>query len=99
MPRAPRGSGLPRRPRAEATTPRDSAGSRSTEMLARTVRAGRTEVPAPSVSQEPAVRHEGLATASRFDIFIIDTGWNSPARKVLQDNFRLFRDLQKENPI
>ena len=37
MPRAPRGSGLPRRPRAEATTPRDSAGSRSPETPARTV--------------------------------------------------------------
>ena len=99
MPRAPRGAGLPRRPRAEATTPRDSAGSRSPEMLARTVRARRTEVTAPSVSQELAVRHEGVATTPRFRIFIIDAGWNSAAHRVLQENFALIRDLQKDDPI
>ena len=42
---------------------------------------------------------EALKKASRFRIFIVDSGWNSPARKVLHDNFHLIRDLQKETPI
>jgi hypothetical protein len=29
----------------------------------------------------------------------MDSGWNSPAHKVLQENFGLIRDLQKEDPI
>ena len=39
------------------------------------------------------------AAAPRFRIFIIDSGWNSPAHKVLQENFGLIRDLQKDDPI
>jgi hypothetical protein len=35
----------------------------------------------------------------RFHIFIIDTGWDSPAHKVLQENFTLIRELQREDPI
>ena len=45
------------------------------------------------------MRHEGVATAPRFRIFIIDSGWNSVGHKVLQENFALIRDLQKEDPI
>jgi hypothetical protein len=36
---------------------------------------------------------------SRFRIFIVDSGWNSPARRVLHENFSLIRDLQKDDPI
>jgi hypothetical protein len=95
MPRAPRGSESSRRPRA----PRETVGSRSSEAPARTLDARRTEVPAPPVSREPAERQEGVATAPRFRIFIIDSGWNSAAHRVLQENFGLIRDLQKEDPI
>ena len=35
----------------------------------------------------------------RFRIFIVDAGWNSVARRVLQENFALIRDLQKDDPI
>ena len=35
----------------------------------------------------------------RFQIIIIDSGWNSPAHKVLRENFGLLRDLQKGDPI
>jgi len=42
---------------------------------------------------------EGPLAAPRFQIFIIDTGWNSPARKVLHENFAMLRDLQKGEPI
>jgi len=35
----------------------------------------------------------------RFQIFIVDGGWNSPAHKVLHENFGMLRDLTKGNPI
>ena len=98
MPRAPRGSAAPRRPRAGAGTPRRAAGSRSSEVRTRTRNARITEVVAPSVVPQPAVPKESAATA-RFRIFIIDSGWNSPAHKVLQENFGLIRELQKDDPI
>ena len=37
--------------------------------------------------------------ASRFRIYIIDSGWNSVARRTLHENFSVFRDLQKADPI
>ena len=37
--------------------------------------------------------------ASRFRIFIIDSGWNSAAHRALHENFSVIRDLQKEDPI
>jgi hypothetical protein len=39
------------------------------------------------------------SNGSRFRIFIVDSGWNSPARRVLHENFALIRDLQKDDPI
>jgi hypothetical protein len=91
MPRAPRGS----RPRAEAGTPREAAVGHPTEASARPSDARRADHPAPSVPAEA----EDSPAASRFRIFIVDSGWNSPAHKVLQENFGLIRDLQKEDPI
>jgi hypothetical protein len=38
-------------------------------------------------------------SAPRFRIFIIDSGWNSAAHRVLQENFGLIRELQREDPI
>jgi hypothetical protein len=35
----------------------------------------------------------------RFRIFVIDSGWNHPASKVLQDNFDLIHALTHEDPI
>jgi len=35
----------------------------------------------------------------RFHIFIIDSGWNVVARRVLRHNFALVRRLHKEDPI
>src|SRR5271166_4456353 len=35
----------------------------------------------------------------RFRIFIIDSGWNSVARRVLRHNFALIHRLHKEDPI
>ena len=97
----PRGSGSSRRPRAKA---RSSEGP-TTELDARG-----DEVEAPSASEEAAWREEALviepladaarparsATAGpRFQIFIIDAGWDSPAHRVLRQNFGLLYDLQR----
>ncbi len=35
----------------------------------------------------------------RFQMFVIDTGWNSVARKVLHENLALIRDLNEEDPV
>jgi len=98
MPRAPRGSASSPRPRAEVRTPRETARLRSSELRPRARDARSAEVAAPSVLSQPAVPREAAVTP-RFRIFIIDSGWNSPAHKVLQENFGLIRDLQKEDPI
>ena len=39
------------------------------------------------------------AAAARFHIFIADSGWNSPAHRVLVENFALLRNFQKDDPI
>jgi hypothetical protein len=82
MARSPRGSGPPRRPRVEARTPRETAGSRSPEAPARTLDAQRIEAAAP-----------------RFQIFIVDPGWNSPAHRVLRENFGMLCNLAKGDAI
>jgi hypothetical protein len=62
-------------------------------------------VPKVTVVAEPlavaAPRPEGGhdPASPRFRIFIIDPGWDSPAHRVLQANFGLIRDLQKDDPI
>ena len=47
----------------------------------------------------PIEKNGEPSAASRFRIFIVDSGWNSAARRVLHENFALIRDLQKEDPI
>src|SRR6516225_2995314 len=84
MARAPRGSGSSQQPRAEARTPRGTAAG-----------SGLSEAPARDLEAPRGTE----AAAPRFRIFIIDSGWNSPAHKVLQENFGLIRDLQKDDPI
>jgi hypothetical protein len=46
-----------------------------------------------------SAQKDGEPSGSRFRIFIVDSGWNSPARRVLHENFSLIRDLQKDDPI
>jgi hypothetical protein len=43
------------------------------------------------------VRKYKPPTAPRFRIFIVDSGWNSVARRVLRHNFALIRRLHKED--
>jgi hypothetical protein len=123
MPRAPRGSGSSRRPRAEARNPRETVGSRPTEGVAVAAHARRgaaapiaeeaRRAPAP-ISDEAAGREEALvveplaeggraarpaSAGPRFQIFIIDAGWDSAAHRVLRQNFGLLRELQKGEQI
>jgi hypothetical protein len=59
-------------------------------------------VPQEAIVIEPqsSMRETEESLASpRFQIIIIDAGWNSAAHKVLQENFGLLRDLQKGDPI
>jgi hypothetical protein len=53
----------------------------------------------PSVSEPHTTAEPGAEAAGRFRIFIIDTGWHSAARKVLNENLSLLRDLIREDPI
>src|SRR5215472_16279401 len=114
MPRAPRVSRKSGRPRVPARTLSETAGSRPTEAPARPFDAGGTEVAAPSASQESAVLREAVFTEPpkqaaqraspvneepRFQIFIVDGGWNSPAHKVLHENFGMLRKLARNDPI
>jgi hypothetical protein len=55
---------------------------------------------APTVTAQAPRPESGASPASpRFRIFIVDPGWDSPAHRVLQANFGLIRELQKNDPI
>jgi hypothetical protein len=56
------------------------------------------ELPA-RVRKAPRPRKYKPSGTPRFRIFIIDSGWNSVARRVLRHNFALIRRLHKEDPI
>jgi hypothetical protein len=59
-------------------------------------------LPQPKTAVAPAICNAEEADPdgeARFRIFVIDTGWNSHARKVLHENFALIRDLNREDPI
>jgi len=88
MARSPRRPGSSRRETAEAGLP-SSAAVRE---------AGVSDPPIQAVPA-PISGNEKPPAASRFRIFIVDSGWNSAARRVLLENFALIRDLQKEDPI
>jgi hypothetical protein len=48
---------------------------------------------------EPVSARMAPGGGPRFRIFVIDTGWNSVARKTLQDNLDLVRDFNDEEEI
>ena len=52
------------------------------------------EPPGQSAQRDSPVHEE-----PRFQIFIVDAGWYSPARRVLHENFGMLRDLAKNDPI
>src|SRR3984893_11347722 len=55
--------------------------------------------PRTQTGQAPRRETDEPSAAARFHIFIVDSGWNSPAHRVLVENFALIRNLQKDDPI
>ena len=106
MPKSPSGSGPPRRSKARAGEPGKNAPRPEAQILSPDARGDTsTEVPPAGVVIElparprKAVRQREYKppSAPRFRIFIIDSGWNSMARRVLRHNFALIRRLYKED--
>ena len=56
------------------------------------------ELPA-RVRKAPRPRKYKPSGTPRFRIFIIDSGWNSVARRALRHNFALIRRLHRDDPI
>jgi len=48
---------------------------------------------------KPVSAQTGPARKARFRIFVIDTGWNSVARKVLQENLDLIHEFNDEEEV
>jgi hypothetical protein len=95
----PRGSGSSRRPRAEAGTPRETARSRPSAAPAARESVVLQEAVVIEPPTQAARRDSSVDEEARFQIFIVDGGWKSPAHKVLHENFRMLRDLAKNDPI
>jgi hypothetical protein len=55
--------------------------------------------PSTQAGETPSSATDEPSTAARFHIFIVDSGWNSAAHRVLVENFALIRNLQKDDPI
>jgi hypothetical protein len=55
--------------------------------------------PRTQTGQAPRRETDEPSAAARFHIFIVDSGWNSAAHRVLVENFALLRNLQKDDPI
>jgi hypothetical protein len=72
--------------------PADSASQHLSDVAVPQVQSGAlVDHVDPSIQEPPS--------GPRFRIFIVDAGWNSPARRVLHENFSLLRDLQQDDPI
>ena len=82
---------MPRAPRASGSSRRPRAQARAPRDSA-----GSRSPEAPARTLD-ARRIE--AAAPRFQIFIVDPGWNSPAHRVLRDNFGMLRNLARGDPI
>jgi hypothetical protein len=57
------------------------------------------EKPTPTSALQPSRETDEPSPAARFHIFIVDSGWNSAAHRVLVKNFALIRKLQQDDPI
>jgi hypothetical protein len=84
----------PRRTKGETTVHPNGAHATATGGAATSDDAATYDVSTVAVDQAKATADE-----PRFRIFIIDTGWNPVARKVLQAHLALFRDLMSGDPL
>ena len=55
--------------------------------------------PLAVTASAPILESMASPPSRRFRIFIVDPCWDSPAHRVLQANFGLIRELQKDDPI
>ena len=94
-----RGSGSSRRHRAESGTPRETAGSRPTARPVAQESVALQEAVVIEPPSQAAQRDSPVDEEPRFQIFIVDAGWNSPARRVLHENFGMLRNLVRNDPI
>jgi hypothetical protein len=96
VPRSSRGSGPSRPPSSVTARPHEPGSSpQPTEGSARPEGVGA----GPLDTRGAPATGEAAPDKPRFRIFIVDTGWDSPAHRVLKENFALLRDLQKDDPI
>jgi hypothetical protein len=80
---------MPKAPRGPRSPRRPAAAPQEGDVIQSSIRTG--QAPSPETDEPPA--------AVRFHIFIVDSGWNSPAHRVLVENFELIRNLQNDDPI
>jgi len=85
---------MPRAPRAPRSTRRPAAAP-----VSAAAQEGNVIEPPTHTGQAPSPGTDEPSTAARFHIFIVDSGWNSAAHRVLVENFELIRNLQKDDPI
>jgi len=105
MPKSASGARSTRRPPARANSPSAPIVSPMTNVAVKP-----SEEPAPpqktgvsepstQTGQAPSQETDEPSGVARFHIFIVDSGWNSAAHRVLVENFALLRNLQKDDPI
>lgn len=115
MPKAPSGPRSARRRTADTGALREGVASHANVASVRPSDArSNAAAPAPTTHATPTAAEEKSTPASasqlsretdersaaaRFHIFIVDSGWNSAAHRVLVENFALLRNLQKDDPI
>jgi hypothetical protein len=78
--------------------PERSASSKDVTVISGGAAGEPREEETMGASAETIVAHVDPPADSRFRIFVIDSGWNSVASKVLKENLDLFLDLNREEP-
>jgi hypothetical protein len=78
--------------------PEVSASSRDVTVISGAAAGESRQEEAETVRPEPIAAFVDPATDSRFRIFVIDSGWNSVASRVLKENLDLLLDLNREEP-
>ncbi|MGO9435011.1 MAG: hypothetical protein ACLPH3_06035 [Terracidiphilus sp.] len=78
--------------------PERSASSREVTVISGGAAGEPRQEETAGASAETIAAHVDPPAESRFRIFVIDSGWNSVASRVLKENLDLFLDLNREEP-
>src|SRR5260370_7266476 len=78
---------------------RESPGRPAGARVSAVTQEGSVIGPRTQTGRAPSPETDEPSTAPRFHIFIVDSGWNSAAHRVLVENFALIRNLQRDDPI